>query len=205
MQYDLEALLSAIGHVNRVEIFARQATSANLNPCYALVSFADRAAASRAIQERYLSFPVQNLGYFSLSVKAWNGPSRVCSILADSTAVPDFRRRQLQVGNIPSLSEKVRTDLVGIFRRYGIIQDIVLQSEGSANHPVYTASITFEKEKSVALALNAGKICMYRSFYLDVTAMDDRKPESQNAKAETGNQQKTGSSVFINLFITGRL
>jgi RNA recognition motif-containing protein len=100
--------------------------------------------------------------------------ARVCRDIdisaKESSSIPSDTNNDIWVGNLPSISEKVKSDLQGIFRRFGTIRNIAVQHvmRKSCFQPHFFAFITFAEEDSVDLAVNAEPIAFYGEHVLKI-------------------------------------
>jgi RNA recognition motif-containing protein len=86
--------------------------------------------------------------------------------VSNRLGIKGARTTDLWVGNLPAATEKVWTDLWGIFRRFGPVEEIILQR--SAGGSSYFAYITFLDEEAVEAALKAAPVYFYRTHMLKV-------------------------------------
>ena len=188
VEHDLHQLMSKFGRVSRVKILKGKWLGGileNTKPCHARVSFAESAAARAAAHAKVIRFT--NYDVF-LSVKLWTSrksPVQSCE-------------KELEVSNLPFISDGVKADLGKIFRRYGIIQHIHLQDKTDRSFkPQVSAYIAFDKEESIDAALRADPIHFYGKYLLKLTKSEGR--------AEKADSLQKGKIFFLlsNIHIWG--
>ena len=175
-----QALEESFGYLTSVEIRANK----DGQSCHAIALFANVEAARAAVEQKSIRildpYFQQELVLPIAARKGTNSENRlaVAEPMADAAA-------QLWVGNLPPVSEKVRADLMGIFRKFGAIRDVVLQYRVQRSfQPYFFAYITFDKEESVEAALKAEPIYFYRTHLLKVERRRAHNSQAQEIGKE---------------------
>jgi hypothetical protein len=167
MQADLRQLLTNFGPVASIEI----RTNRNRRGCHAVASFATKAAAKAAIAQKSVGFrslvgDSRQDGILPIKARACHDSDNAVS----ESHSHSNTKCDIWVGNLPSVSEQVRSDLHKIFRRFGTIQNIAIQhaSPRQSFQPHFFAFITFASEEAVELAVNAEPIAFYGRHILKI-------------------------------------
>ena len=162
--------MSKFGTVNLVQIRESRKT------CHAIVSFARNRAAKAAVQAEMIPLSVYNRSLF-LKMLPWRGPVGT-------------GEKELEVSNLPFISDEVKADLEKFFRRFGIIQNIRLHDKTDRSFkPQLSAFIAFDSESSVDAALKADPVYFYGKYLLKLA-------KSEGRADKTDILQMKGKNVF---------
>ena len=171
MQSGLRQVLDKFGPVTQVQVRA----SKGRKSCHAIVSFATKEAARTALEKKYICF-TKFTGDEQRKISNYPIMARTGCDVEESSRMSEANpagggdiRKQIWVGNLPPLSEKVKTDLHRVFHRFGPIQNIALQRAiQDSFQPSFFAIITFDEEESVDAAVRVDPINFYGKYVLKI-------------------------------------